>query len=322
MKVFACGQGKIQRRAKYISLELYIFKEGTHMNSTTPRVAAVHDLSCVGRCSLTVIMPILSCMGLQVCPLPTAVLSTHLGGFAEVAFCDFTEQMPRFFAQWKQERIVFDCIYSGFLANEQQIDVVSHFIDEFSRNRPLVLVDPVMGDHGKLYSVFTPKFQEQMKKLIRKADVITPNFTEACFLLGESYSEQVVESEQLRAWLVRLAEFGPSKVVMTGVHLANNRIANLGYEHSTGRFWEVATDFIPVSYPGTGDIFASVLAGSLMQGCSLPQAMQQAAEFVTLCIEVTFQAKTPTRDGVLLETVLPQLCQGLKNSKEGAVFDR
>lgn len=276
------------------------------MNLTAPRVAAVHDLSCVGRCSLTVIMPVLSCMGVQVCPLPTALLSTHLGGFAEVAFHDFTGQMPAFYSHWKRQNLSFDCIYSGFLASEQQIDVVSGFIDEFSHNSPLVLVDPVMGDHGKLYSVFTPRLQEQMRKLIQKADIITPNYTEACFLLGEPYSEQVDDLGHLRNWLVRLSELGPESVVMTGVQ-TRDKIITFGYSRKTNSCFEVVNQLIPARFPGTGDIFASVLAGGLLTGNSLPQAIQQAVDFVYFCIEATHKAKTPPREGVLLELALPRL---------------
>ena len=163
------------------------------MKNFVPKVAAVHDISCFGRCSLTVIIPVLSAMGIQVCPLPTAVLSTHLGGFKELAFCDFTGYMPAFFHHWKKEGIAFNGIYSGFLASEEQIDIVQQFIDEFSPNQPLVVVDPVMGDEGKLYSIYTPQMQEQMKRLVRKADIITPNYTEACFLLGKTYQD-VIES--------------------------------------------------------------------------------------------------------------------------------
>ncbi|SMC50656.1 pyridoxamine kinase [Sporomusa malonica] len=279
------------------------------MKPVIPRVAAVHDISCVGRCSLTVIMPILSNMGIQVCPLPTAVLSTHLGGFKDVAFCDFTERMPDFYRHWKQEGITFDCIYSGFLASEQQIDTVSQFIDEFSDNSPLVLVDPVMGDEGKLYSVYTSTMQEHMKRLVGKADIITPNFTEACFLLGERYEEQVAEPDSLKDWLVRLADFGPSIVIMTGIPLVNQQIMNIGYERGSGCFWEVVSEHIPARYPGTGDVFASVLAGALLYKHGLPFAMQLAADFVATAIKTTFAAATPTREGVLLESALPWLGQ-------------
>jgi len=280
------------------------------MKPIVPRIAAVHDMSCFGRCSLSVIMPVLSCMGLQVCPLPTAIFSTHLGGFTDIAYCDLTQRLEDFFNHWHQEKITFDCLYSGFLASEQQIEIVSHFIDKFSGNLPLVLVDPVMGDEGKLYSVYTATMQVQMKKLICKADIITPNFTEAGFLLGEQYQAAVEHKDFLKEWLIRLAGFGPSMVVITGIPVAENTLLNMGYEKSSGCFFEVASDYVPANYPGTGDIFASVLIGALLQGKRLPAAMQQAAEFVALCVQTTFAARTPPREGVLLELALFSLCKG------------
>jgi pyridoxine kinase len=278
------------------------------MRDFVPRVAAVHDISCFGRCSLTVIMPVLSTMGIQVCPLPTAVLSTHLGGFKDLAFYDFTNHMPKFSHHWKSEGITFNCIYSGFLASVQQIDVVQHFIDEFSSNDPLVVVDPVMGDEGKLYSIYTPHMQEQMKRLVKRADIITPNYTEACFLLGETYHEKVCDINKMRAWLIALADLGPSIVVMTGIPFENERILTLGYDKEQDAFWEVFNDYIPAKYPGTGDIFTSVLVGSLLHKDSLSVAMKRAAEFTGLAIRTTFQANTPAREGVLVEKVLPWLC--------------
>lgn len=278
------------------------------MSQFVPRVAAVHDLSCFGRCSLTVIMPVLSCLGVQVCPLPTAVLSTHLGGFKQIAFCDFTDRMTGVAEHWQQEGVTFDCIYSGFLASPEQIGIVTQFIDSFSHNRPLVLIDPVMGDEGKLYSVFTPVMQEQMKKLVQKADVITPNYTEACFLLGENYEEEAIDRGRIHEWLVRLADFGPPMVIMTGIPM-NRKIVNIAYDKQTGQFWEAANDHIPSRYPGTGDIFASILAGALLQQRSLPEAMQLAADFVALAVKTTYEAGTPRREGVLLEAVLPYLCR-------------
>lgn len=276
------------------------------MNNSVPRVAAVHDLSCVGRCSLSVITPTLSSMGIQVCPLPTAVLSSHLGGFSDLKFCDFTEHMPAFFQHWKKEGLVFDSIYSGFLASEQQIDVVLEFINEFSGNSPLVLVDPVMGDYGKLYSTYTPAMQSRMKSLVAKADVITPNYTEACFLLGESYQELCSE-DQMEGWLHQLTEMGPSVAVITGVPVSTDKIMNIGYDMSKQILCQDTHEYIPVRYPGTGDIYASVLLGSLLQGDSLSAAMNLAADFVGLTIQTTFAASTPTREGVLLERALPWL---------------
>lgn len=279
------------------------------MKPIVPRIVTVHDISCFGRCSLTVIMPILACMGIQVCPAPTALLSTHLGGFKNIAFYDFTERMAEFYRHWRQEQIDFNCIYSGFLASTEQIDTVTQFIDAFSANKPLVLVDPVMGDEGKLYSVYTAEMQIHMKRLVSKADVITPNFTEACFLLGECYQEQVLDPAMLRDWLVRLAGFGPGIVVMTGIPLTGRQIMNIGYERSTGRFWQVVSEQIPARYPGTGDIFASILAGAPLNKESVPQAIELAADFVALAIKATYAAGSPTREGVLLECAPPWLVE-------------
>lgn len=272
------------------------------------RVAAVHDLSCVGRCSLTVILPVLSCMGVQVCPLPTAVLSTHPGGYSGVAFCDFTRQMEDFSRHWQREGIGFDCVYSGFLASGAQVGIVSRFIDELSSTRPLVLVDPVMGDDGKLYSICTESLISQIRTLVGKADLITPNFTEACFLLGEPWQPCVEAPESLFPWLARLAVLGPPQVVVTGVPLKGGRIANLGHDAAQGSFWQVTDDWVPVRFPGTGDLFASVLLGDLLSGTPLPDAMAAAGHFVATAVKETVAAGTPPREGLVLETVLPHLC--------------
>lgn len=277
------------------------------MHSLISRVAAVHDLSCIGRCSLTVIIPVLSAQGIQVCPLPTAVLSTHLGGFRQVAFCDFTSHVADFYQHWQQEGIAFDCIYSGFLASPEQIAVVTNFIDAFQGNRPLILIDPVMGDEGKLYSVYTASMQEHMRQLIRKADVITPNYTEACFLLGEHYEPDRIVAGQMEAWLIRLAELGPQQVVITGIPGTDGTITNIAYDANTEQTWQVTSQHVPARYPGTGDIFASVLAGALLRGLPIKDAMVQAAEFVAYCVTITYQAGTPSREGVLLEQALPRL---------------
>lgn len=277
------------------------------MSSKVPRIAAVHDLSCMGRCSLSVIMPVLSALGSQVCPLPTAVLSTHLGGFSGPVFCDFTDRMTGFYQHWQKETITFDCIYTGFLASNTQIDVVLRFIEQFSANQPLVLVDPVMGDEGKLYSAYTSVMQEQMKKLVARADVITPNYTEACFLLGETYQPAGSSFSQLAEWLIRLTDLGPAIAVITGIPDTKGTISNLAYDRDEKTYWQTANKHIPVRYPGTGDIFASVLAGALLKGTDLCQALELATDFVAYCAAITYQANTPVREGVLLEKALPKL---------------
>jgi len=276
-------------------------------DNRVPLVAAVHDLSCFGRCSLTVIIPTLAALGIQVCPLPTAILSTHLGGFSGLDFCDFTEHLPTFFSHWQQEGVVFDCIYSGFLASEQQIDVVNKFITAFSPSNPLVLVDPVMGDEGKLYSTCTQELQQRMGTLVQKANIITPNYTEACFLLGESYQSPLRNIDIVDNWLQRLAAMGPEIVVITGIPAARGTVLNAGYDRKNQLFLRDFHDYLPVRYPGTGDIYASVLLGSLLRRDDLTAAMNRAADFTSLAISTTFAAKTPPREGVLLEKVLPWL---------------
>lgn len=280
------------------------------MNPVLPKkVLAVHDLSCVGRCSLSVILPILSAMEVQVCPLPTAILSTHLGGFSTVSFSDFSSHIPSFSAHWQREGVQFDSIYSGFLASIEQIEIVSQLIDDFSVSRPLVLVDPVMGDEGNLYSVYTVQMQEKIKKLVRQADIITPNYTEACFLLGQPYVSLVSRPELLEPWLVKLSELGPQKIVITGVPLTNQQVANICYDRITGQFHHCTSKLIPARYPGTGDIFASVLLGDLLRGGALPDAVERAGSFVFSAVAQTYAAASPTREGVLLERSLKKLLE-------------
>ena len=270
----------------------------------TQRILAIHDLSCVGRCSLTVIIPLLSAMGFQVCPLPTAVLSTHFGGFSKVSACDLTEHLNAFSAHWQREGVSFDCIYTGFLASEQQIDIVSQIIDDFSGPQSLVLVDPVMGDEGKLYSVYTPQMQQQMKTLVQKADIITPNYTEACFLLDKPFSPASVDLSEVAAWLPKLAAMGPQKVIITGIPLENNQVANLGYDHKTQEYHQHCHEMVPVKFPGTGDAFASILLGKLLSHSSLARAMEQAGNFVSESVKYTVDVGTPAREGILLESLL------------------
>ena len=280
-------------------------------SSPIKKVAAIHDLSCIGRCSLTVILPILSCLGIQACPLPTAVLSTHPGGFSDVVFHDCTPQIAPFAAHWRHESIEFDAIYSGFLASEQQVGLVARFIDDFSANHPLVLVDPVMGDDGQLYSICTAAMKEQILSLVQKAGIITPNYTEACFLLNEPWQPTVTRLADMEPWLRRLSDLGPAQVVVTGIPLPDDQIATLGFDRLTRQSWQLINDLIPARYPGTGDVFASVLLGRLLAGFSLPVAIRDAADFVASAVRLSVASGAPRREGILLESCLPRLCRGL-----------
>ena len=281
-----------------------------------PRVAAIHDLSCFGRCALTVVMPTLSVMGLQCIPLPTALLSTHTGGFTDLHFVDLSDSMDHIADHFARLPLTFDAIYSGFLGSERQIDTVADFIDrhrESEDGRSLVLVDPVMGDDGALYSTYTEQLQAGMRRLCEKADVITPNLTEACFLTGTPWCDTSdMDEEHARLFAASLAQkmtvFGAAQIVLTGVPFGD-RIGTYILDHSTSRpachFYTVNRQ--PKSYPGTGDIFASVLLGALMQGESLCTAACTAADFIHDVIGYSIGCGEPTRDGVLLEPMLGEL---------------
>lgn len=273
-----------------------------------PRVAAIHDLSGFGRNSLSVVIPILSTMGCQVVSLPTALLSTHTGGFEDYAFLDLTDFMKEAIAHWKKLGIVFHGIYSGFLGSPQQVAVVSDFINMHQGNHPLVVVDPVLADDGVLYATMDQDMVIGMRELIKKADVITPNLTEAAFLLDEPYPLKIEEA-RLKEWLVRLAEGGPETVVITSAPIdrPGHHTNVVAYSRKNQRFWRVPCVYIPAHYPGTGDVFTSVLTGSLLQGDSLPVALDRSVQFVTQAIRASYGYDYPRRHGVLLERVLGNL---------------
>ena len=298
------------------------------MSRLIKKVAAIHDLSGFGRASLTTVIPILSTMGIQVCPVPTAILSTHTSNFTGYSFIDFTDYMEEHIAHWKKLNLEFDCIYSGFLGSPRQIKIVSDFVDHFGHKDNLVVVDPVMGDNGHLYGTMGEEMIVEMRKLVSKADIITPNFTEAAFLLGEKYKETTTE-EEVKDWLVRISEMGPKIVIITSVpdekiNEFEKNMSVIAYNREDDVFWKVSCKYIPVSYPGTGDAYTSVLIGSLLQGDSLPVAIDRAMQFVTQCIKASYGFKYPSREGVLLERNLNTLnipilfgaYELLKNDKE------
>jgi pyridoxine kinase len=247
-------------------------------------------------------------MGVQPCSLPTAVLSTHTGGFQNYRFIDLTEQMQAMVSHWKELGIHFDAVYSGFLGSFRQIDIVQEFIRDFSQEDQLVLIDPVLGDNGRLYSTMDASMISKMRGLVEHADVITPNFTEAAFLLDEPVDPSI-SLEKLKTWTKRLAEKGPNKVIITSIPVPEGKNVSsvLAYNARDDRLWKVDCSYIPAHYPGTGDIFASVIVGSLLQGDSLPIALDRAVQFVSLAIRSTFGYTFPAREGVLLERVLPSL---------------
>lgn len=281
------------------------------MDNIVKKVVAIHDLSGYGRSSLTSIIPILSSMKLQVCPVPTAVLSTHTGGFEGFSFLDLTDYMEQHIAHWKKLGLEFDCIYSGFLGSPRQIKIVADFVDFFGHKNNLTVIDPVLGDNGRLYGTMGNEMVEEMKKLIGKADIITPNFTEVTFLLDKEYKKEISESE-VKEWLIELAAMGPKIVIATSVpdedsHSTDRKTNVVAYDRENNVFWKVSCKYIPASYPGTGDAYTSVVIGSLLQGDSLPIAIERGVQFITQCILASYGFKYPNREGVLLERMLDVL---------------
>ena len=271
------------------------------------RVAAIHDLSGVGRCSLSVIFPTLSVMGIQVCAVPTALLSTHTSGFGEVVLKDMTDYIPEALKHYKSAGLSFDCVYSGFLASESQVSHCLEFMDSFKG--ALRVVDPVMGDSGKRYRTYTDELCRRMGELVAAADIITPNLTEAAILLDSDYPAASLTVGEAKKTLVKLSQKGPKIVVITGVLLAEGEMCNIGYDRDHNAFWRVPYEMIPKSYPGTGDIFASVLTGGILLGDSLPISMTRATAFCENAIKTTFGYGAPQREGVMLEKCLGILAQ-------------
>ena len=269
---------------------------------TAPKkVAAIHDISGLGRCSLTVIIPVLSAMGVQVCPVPTAVLSAHTG-YGEFVMRDLTDYIDSALDHYKRMGVKFDCVYSGFLASSEQIDHCLDFYASFPE--ALKVVDPVMGDNGKNYKTYTPELCARMSELVAVADIITPNLTEAAILLGERFPEGAVSASTMKSWLVRLSQLGPKTVVITSVPLLSGGIATVGYDSERGSFWKITGEYVPISYSGSGDMFASVLVGGILGGDSLPIAMNRATSFTTSTIKTTYGYGTHWTDGIMFE---PQL---------------
>ena len=271
------------------------------------KVVAVHDLSVIGRVSLMAVIPILSSMGLQVCPLPTAILSNHTQ-YPIYTFLDLTEEMKRIIGKWRQLDMRFDAFYTGYLGSPQQAQIVEDFIQRFRRPDDLVVVDPVMGDNGNLYKGITEEMVTEMKKLICLADIITPNMTELFRLLDQPFQESITDAA-LKQALKALSDRGPSIVIVTSVPVqgAPHSTSVYAYNRFGNRYWKVTCPYLPAHYPGTGDTFTSVITGSLMQGDSLPIALDRATQFILQGIRATFGYEYNHLEGIMLEKVLHNL---------------
>lgn len=271
-----------------------------------PRLAMINDIAGFGRCSTTVSLPVISVMKVQVCPVPTSVLSNHLG-FPLCHFDDYTSHMRDYIKVWSELGLTFDGLYCGFLGNEEQIDIVREFVEMF--RPPLFLLDPVMGDHGRAYSSITETHVQKMKELLPLADIITPNITEACLLTGTPWKDGEWTMQELSGLCERLASLClkdsvSASIVITGIRQGDFLV---NFLWDDGVYTTVASPIAGASRPGTGDIFASILAADAVRGETLLTSVQKAANFVGLCIAGSEKAGTPVQEGVVFEKYLAAL---------------
>ncbi len=274
------------------------------------RVLAIHDISCVGKCSLTVALPIISAAGVECSGMPTAVLSTHTGGFTGFTYRDLTEDLIPIMDHWKTLDIKFDGIYTGFLGSFEQIDIVSRIFGEIGKDS-LIFVDPVMADNGELYKIFPENFPQGMRKLCAKADLILPNITEAVLMLGEEYRDGPYTKEYIEGLLKRLSAIGPKKVILTGVFFEDSRLGAAAYDAETGEISYSFSDRVPGYYHGTGDIFSSAAVSCIMNGLPLSRAAEIAVDFTYGSIVRTYEAGTDVRFGVNFEAGIPKLLKDM-----------
>jgi pyridoxine kinase len=276
------------------------------------RVAAIHDISGFGKCSLTVALPIISAAGIETTVLPTAVLSTHTGGFTGFTYRDLTEDMAPVTAHWKSLDIRFDAIYTGFLGSFEQLNLVTHFFETFKTNDNIILVDPVMADNGELYKIFTPQFATGMRKLCEKADIIVPNLTEASLLIGEPYHPGPYTEAYIKELLKKLSDLGPKKIVLTGVFFNDVELGAATYDATTGEIAYAFEKRIPGYYHGTGDVFGSALLAAILNDFTLNESAAIAVRFTTSAIQKTASAGTDIRYGVNFEQSIPEFLKDLK----------
>lgn len=278
---------------------------------TQKRVLAIHDISCMGRCSITVALPILSSAGVETTILPTAVLSTHTAGFEGYTYLDMAQQMSAICAHWKRLDEHFHAIYTGFLGSPEQIDLVSAVIDDFQSRDTFVLVDPVMADSGMLYPVFTTDMALQMKRLCRKADMMIPNLTEAAFLLDEPYVGLSHDEFCIRELLKRLTGLGCAKILLTGVSLRPGRLGAACYDAQTDTFFYHDGSYVDQIFHGTGDVFGSGLLAAMMNGFAFADAMAVAVDYTRVCIDYTMQEGRAPHYGPCFERATPFLLHRL-----------
>lgn len=273
------------------------------------RVLTVQDISCVGKCSLTVALPIISAFGVETAVLPTAVLSTHTA-FKSFTFRDLTDDITGIEEKWLSENIGFDAIYTGYLGSEKQIEIVANLFENFKTfggKRAEIIVDPAMADNGKLYYGFDEAFAKKMAKLCSGADVIVPNLTETAFMLGEKYTESGYDENYIKTLLKKLTGLDAKTAIITGVSLERDKLGAYGYDSLKDKFFSYYREKLPVAYHGTGDIFASALCGAKTLGKTIEQSTAIAVDFTVESIIKTMKDANANWYGVNFEEAFPYL---------------
>lgn len=268
------------------------------------KIAVINDISGFGRCSVAVALPVISHMKVQCCPLPTSIFSNHTG-FPEFFFDDYTEKMEPYMEQWKKLDLKFEGITSGFLGSVRQIEIVKEFIEKFRTGRTRVIIDPVIGDNGKPYPIYTEQMCQAMKELVAYADILTPNLTECCILTDTPYKETGWRKEELFTMVRKLAQVGAQKIVVSGIRMGQY-IGNVVYEQGKEPKL-IRCKRVGHERSGTGDIFAAIIAADCVNGVEFETSVRKAAGFIKKCIAVTEQYDIPKTDGVCFEEVLDQL---------------
>lgn len=275
------------------------------------RIATVQDISCFGKCSLTVALPIVSAMGVECAVVPTAVLSTHTGGFSGYTFRDLSEDIPKISEHWKSIDLKFDALYTGYLGSAEQIDMMKDLFATFGRSNTLKFVDPAMADNGKLYAGFGDEFPKKMRELCSVADIIVPNMTEATLMLGEDFCSDY-SMDYVKQLLKRLCSMGCRQAVLTGVITERDGKKMHGavaYNAESGEYCEYFAEHIPFSFHGTGDVFSSALCGAMVLGKSMEKSLEIAVEYTVDCIKHTFPDYENHPYGVKFEECIPYLCK-------------
>lgn len=270
------------------------------------RIVTVQDISCVGKCSLTVALPIISAMGTEAAVLPTAVLSTHTM-FKGFTFCDLTDEIEPIIAHWKKENMGFDAVYTGYLGSARQIALTKDLISKFKGEDTLVLVDPAMADSGRMYTGFEKSFALEMATLCSVADIIVPNLTEASFMLGEEYVAEGYDEEYIKDMLKKLTSLGCKTAVITGISFEKDKLGVMSYDSESGEYFSYFRERIPESFHGTGDVFASTFLGALMRERSIGDSLKIATDFTVECIKATLGNPQERKYGVNFEEEIPYL---------------